>query len=421
VDYIRSLESINSRLTNFVAWNESKELMARFKLDTAKKVLTSPYWLVLTLTGAFFSFFALNRGGIVVFIEIGFGFFLMNLIAGEYPIKKIPLTCWVILTICAYLLLGSILVAPQDSHYRWMANLVRMLGVVFAIHCLSQKRIDPRIHFIFPLILSLTVCVQFAARYGFGRPHGTFSNPHYLASVAILILPLLFYYFWKTPGWWRYIFIPIAVMDIELLLRTESRPAFIGITFGILFVIFFLIQGRRKWFGLTLIFLFLVTLYLSGYADFKERIHDLFVNLSKDERAQYYTFAWNVLKENTLLSWIFGNGIGYFPVIYVRPSDAFVQNVIFPHFFLLEILYLNGLFGVLLIFGGLSGLIAYLVYLAKNTRSKNGRLFITCMIVVFIAWLIHCGLTFPFYSKYSIYPLAFILGVSSSMVRNDNN
>ncbi|MGD9371253.1 MAG: hypothetical protein PVF14_07530, partial [Desulfobacterales bacterium] len=64
--------------------------MARFKLDTAKNLLTSPYWLVLTLTGAFFSFFALNRGGIVVFIEISFGFFLMNLIAGEYPIKKIP-------------------------------------------------------------------------------------------------------------------------------------------------------------------------------------------------------------------------------------------------------------------------------------------------------------------------------------------
>jgi len=382
-------------------------------------VLTSPYWLVLTLSGAFFSFFALNRGGIVVFIEISFGFVLVNLIAGEYLINKIPVRCWIILSICAYLLLGSILVAPHDSHYRWMANLVRMLGVVFAIHCLSQKRIDPRIYFIFPLILSLTICVQFAARYGFDRPHGTFSNPHYLASVAILILPLLFYYFWKTSGWWRYVFIPIAFMDIELLLRTESRPAFIGITLGILFVIFFLIKGHRKWFGLSLFVFFLVTLYLSGYADFKERVYDLFVNLSKDERAQYYTFAWNVLKENTLFGWFFGNGIGYFPVIYVRPSDAFVQNVIFPHFFLLEILYLNGLLGVLLIFGGLSAFIVYLVQLARHTRSKNYRLFITCMIVVLIAWLIHCGLTFPFYSKYSIYPLAFILGVSSSMVRND--
>ena len=165
--------------------------MVRFKRETAKAMLTSPYWLVLALSGAFFSFFALNRGGIVVFIEISFGFFLVNLITGEYSIKKIPAMCWIILSICAYLLLVSILVAPHGSHYRWMANLVRMLAVVFAVHCLSQKRIDPRILFIFPVLLSLTVCVQFIARYGFGRPHGTFSNPHYLASVAILVLPLL--------------------------------------------------------------------------------------------------------------------------------------------------------------------------------------------------------------------------------------
>jgi hypothetical protein len=46
--------------------------------------LTSGYWLLAILIGAFFSFFALNGGGVVVFIETGIGFVLLNLICHQW-------------------------------------------------------------------------------------------------------------------------------------------------------------------------------------------------------------------------------------------------------------------------------------------------------------------------------------------------
>jgi O-antigen ligase len=77
---------------------------------------------------------------------------------------------------------------------------------------------------------------------------------------------------------------------------------------------------------------------------------------------------------------------------------------------LLEICYENGIIGVILVFGGIVWFLIYAVKAAKQTDNKNIGLLIKCMIVIFISWLIHTGLTFPFYSKYSQYSLAFILG-----------
>ena len=51
--------------------------MSRSKLETLKTIFTSEYWLIAALCGAFFSFFALNRGGVVLFIDAGAVFLLI--------------------------------------------------------------------------------------------------------------------------------------------------------------------------------------------------------------------------------------------------------------------------------------------------------------------------------------------------------
>ena len=115
--------------------------MIKSKLEKIKIIFTSEYWLVTSLCGAFFTFFALNRGGVVVFIEASFILLLINLVSGKYLPQKIPANYWVVLAICAYLLITSILFHPKISYQRWMTNLLRMLCIVFSIHCLSQKNI----------------------------------------------------------------------------------------------------------------------------------------------------------------------------------------------------------------------------------------------------------------------------------------
>jgi O-antigen ligase len=366
------------------------------------------------LSGAFFAFFALNRGGIVVFIKLSFVFLILNALFGEYKLTSIPIFYWIVCAICAYLLLASLLVCPQQSHFGWMANLVRMLVVVFAIHCLSKKKIAGWVPEFFSAIISLTVCCQFAARYLFYMPYGTFTNIHYLATFAVLVLPIIYYFFWVTTSWHKFLFALIAVMDADLLLQTGSRPAFLGIIVATFFVFIFLVKGRYKWSGMIFICSILVALYLTDYANFASRIQDLIVNLAEEERIQLWTKAWNKIKENSLLTWIFGHGLGWFSINYTKGSTNVI--LVSPHSFFLEIVYLNGLIGFVLIFGGLALLFGSIVNAARRNQNRKIRLLLKCLIIVFLSWLIHCGLNFGFYSKYSLYSLAFILGTILALV-----
>ena len=54
--------------------------MSRSKVETLKIIFTSEYWLIASLCGAFFVFFALNRGGVVVFIEASLVLLVINIV-----------------------------------------------------------------------------------------------------------------------------------------------------------------------------------------------------------------------------------------------------------------------------------------------------------------------------------------------------
>jgi O-antigen ligase len=153
----------------------------------------------------------------------------------------------------------------------------------------------------------------------------------------------------------------------------------------------------------------LLALYLSDYANFASRVQDLIVNLAEEERIQLWTNSWNKLGENSVLTWIFGHGIGWSPTNYINSSN-FKTTFVSPHSYFLEIVYLNGIVGFVLIFGGLALLFFLIVNAVRQNQNRKIRLLLKCLIIVFLSWLIHGSLTFPFYSKYSLYPLAFILG-----------
>ena len=112
-----------------------------------------------------------------------------------------------------------------------------------------------------------------------------------------------------------------------------------------------------------------------------------------------------------MAAWIVGNGIGGGrSVVPEYIADPGLKTLIFSHNYFLEICYENGIIGVILVFGGMASLLYYAIKTAKRTENKNIRILINCMVVAFISWLIHAGLTVPFYSKYAQYSLAFILG-----------
>jgi hypothetical protein len=62
------------------------------------------------------------------------------------------------------------------------------------------------------------------------------------------------------------------------------------------------------------------------------------------------------------------------------------------------------------VFGGFLLLFIQIAKGARKSLNSSIRLVLKSLTVVFIGWLMLCGINFPFYSKQSLYPLAFILG-----------
>jgi hypothetical protein len=385
--------------------------MLRSKLETLKIIFTSGYWLIASLVGAFFSFFALNRGGVVVFIEIGACFVFINVLTGEYKLKQIPQIYWYLLGICVYLVVSSYLLSTHQVRSKTIMYLIRMLFIVFSIHCLSLKKIDSHVFELLPILWCLSVGLQFVAVKFFNLPFGTYGNPHYLSNFMISILPLIVYSFWVAKSWYKWIFILFALLAIDMLLRTGSRPAILGLTFSSLFILVFFIKSRIRWIGFLAIVLSFGFLFITNYGGVASHLEELIFNLRSDDRVDFWKSALQMLEKNNTIDWIFGNGIGGYRAIYADYSAApELKRYFFPHLHPLGILYDNGIIGVILVFGGFTALFVLTVKAMINSLSKNISLLIKCMLVIFLCWMIHSSLTFPFYSKYAQYPLGFILG-----------
>lgn len=135
------------------------------------------------------------------------------------------------------------------------------------------------------------------------------------------------------------------------------------------------------------------------------RLSDLFVNINKQARV----FIWNdvikILEHNKISEWVWGHGVGIDRTV-KYPS----YEVNFPHNFFLEIVYDNGIFGVFLLCVPLSFLFIRLFKDTIKVVKKDDRVFLCCLLVVFIAWFLDASIVFPFYSKNSLYPFSLILG-----------
>ena len=70
---------------------------------TIKAILLQPHWVVFSLVGVFFFFFALDRGGTNVFIWSSGVFLLIHTVNGSYRIGNIPLNLRVLSAVAAIL------------------------------------------------------------------------------------------------------------------------------------------------------------------------------------------------------------------------------------------------------------------------------------------------------------------------------
>ncbi|MFZ0241199.1 MAG: O-antigen ligase family protein [Desulfobacterales bacterium] len=387
--------------------------MQRLKLDAVRPILLHPFWVLLSLAGIFIFFFVLNRGGVNVFFWSGGVFLLVHLINGDYNLSTLLPYHWVLLGICAGLVSVSLVFsyAQTDSHR--LFRIGQMLVIVFGIHFISRTKAVAHIYRLFGGILTVAILWQFLTRSLLALPYGTWSNPHYLANFAILTLPLVFYYFRTLSTPCNLFFLVLFAMDIDPVFRNASRPAFLALVASTLFVVAFLTRSRYRWIGLLAICGSLVLVGLTNYAGFFDKLKELAATLPNEERVHIWKYSIAMLRDNSPAAWLVGNGIGSSLAMlpkYALP-DPLYQGFSFQHNFLLQVLFENGLIGTALVCSGLAFLLYLFIKLSRGTGAGPRRLFINCMTAVFLNCLIFTGLTVGFYSKYSLYPLGFVIGV----------
>jgi hypothetical protein len=364
--------------------------------------------LSLSLAGFVFFFFIVNKGGSGTSLNLCAASLILLMVTGSYNPLKYRYVLYT-LFIASILALISMLIPWGHPDDKTNFLFLRLLFIVLAIHYLSVLRTSSGMvliqKYVTLALLSTIILWQFFLCVVRHQPYGAYSNPHYLSSVSILTLPLVFFFFsiLERPG--KMFLSVIGVLNVVTLIFTSSRPAWISITLSSFFGILAFSRGMKKWIGLSALGGG-IGLLLVFDGKVRERIMDLAQHIRQEERFLLLKDTIGLLKKNTSVEWLFGHGIGSIRTIRL-PS---YPELTFPHNFFLEMLYDNGFTGMILITGPL---ICLMVILVKNIRTlerKEDKIFLGCLTIVFFAWFLHTSVVFPFYSKYSMYPFSLILG-----------
>ena len=385
--------------------------------NKVKKYFLSNYCLVLSLSGILITSYIFEFSGTGLFIGITAFFLFIQILSGSCQKRLIPITYWILSAISLLMVFITLLFSFDHTDTVDASRLVKSLIIVFAIYCISKKGIDEKTAQFLKFLFCILILCQYIALKFLNMPYGTFSNKHYLASFAVLSLPIAFYYLWETKNRYKAFFIIVFFLNLHILFSDGYRPAIVGIFFSTLIVILLLAGSRIRWFSLSILLIFIVILSLTDYLGVYSNFEDLFVNLRNEERWVLWKAGWDMLLNNSIIEWIFGNGLGSNASAFKEYSKEYISDFglnyfTFPHFHVLEIIYENGIFGAILIFGGLSTLLYSLFKKAKTTVNFQAKVFGKCLIVMLLAFLFHSSMTFGFYSKHMLYPLSFIIGFS---------
>lgn len=235
---------------------------------------------------------------------------------------------------------------------------------------------------------------------------GTFNNPHHLALYILLTAPVLISFALYYRNAKSFFLVFLLTLSAWMMLKTSSRPAWLGILLGVSVLIPFLSgKTRRAVAVLTLIipgFLYIVS------DQFHDRVQDLILHISTEERVDIWKNSWQMLKSNSISEWVDGHGFDSFPNGYSVFTNFTGPQYTHPHNFVFEIVYTSGVLGLLLAMVLYYILVKKVVVVCKNETnghmSNVGKLTLASVTMLFF----HTFLTLPFFSTYNFYVLAML-------------
>ena len=230
---------------------------------------------------------------------------------------------------------------------------------------------------------------------------GFFWNPHYLAQFCILglgVVAMIGISSRRSPVAWGSTI--VALIFMYLLIKTQSRPAWISLFFSVGLMIFLYVRGKnfwRAWAVLAGIILGAVWLFPDLVA---QRFMQLIANISTEERVYIWQDSWKMLAHLDWLDWLVGRGPGsfrqYLPE-YIRSEYKVIE---FPHNFFLELAFESGVLGVLTLVTMYYSCLRYIHRAIKLHQIHRALLVV--LLGLLVAHILFTFLVIPFYSKQSL-------------------
>ena len=377
---------------------------------------------------AAFLAFSFHPGALGDLMRICSALVLLNLIIRNYRLN-VPGYLPVYVIVGFILLLAMNFFAPADQvHRRSFSYFIAFPGMALAIYYLILTKTDSQPPFslkVYATLFSAAVIIQFLiAQFGDGRQaHGIYSNLHHLGLFASLLIPVIAYLTYivgKT--WWRWPLIIAGLLSFYLLFSSTSEVSWFALFASSILAIVIFFKGWHKLYAAlgVLVFSVLGGVFF-GLSRIIGNIAELISQIHEERRWVIWSDTLTMLKDNSLLDWVVGHGIGSFRYFfqdystYITPRQKIFQTS-FPHNGFLQILFENGIIGFLVIFGGLFLLLVALIKAYHVFSDKAYRLFTVAVFAIFWIDIIHWILTESLYRKYISFTLSVIMGMMMALI-----
>ena len=259
------------------------------------------------------------------------------------------------------------------------------------------------------------------------RPNGFFDNPHYIALQSIVTINLGFYFVLSCRGLKKVTALAIVLISLLLLSLVVSHIAWVALGCSALVWLYLLFHKRnKKMVGLVVLLLlvggiFASTLFdyntalvhndISTFENVREPTLELF-NVWNDERVIIWKDAWTMQVDSSVSQWLVGHGLSNFEAFFPSYSTfnkpgvgLFPIAYVFPHNFILEVLFNSGLFGLLFFLLAVIGVVKYTLRCVVCGNIKP-----VLALGLFTAVFIQVFFTLPFLSRSSSIYLGLAIG-----------
>ena len=355
----------------------------------------------------FFCNFIFALDSYKAFISLTIVVLIINFIRDEFDLEtlRLPHAYWILLASALTLITLSVL--PLEGHHpknRMLLNVGFLTILCAAINWFLNNASKAQIlwtQWMIVAALSGGLLTHWLVQAYFHRPYGLFENPHFVAFFTLFCIPVLICFINASRHYSiKFLLGSLLIIAFYLLAISGSRPAWLAIISSYVLGSCLFLSPKKRWLSLSAVGIVSVLFIFIFPELVGERLANLFVEFWKEERFIVWRDSLMMLQESAWHHWIIGHGIGSFKY-YFSVYSTYQITFIFPHNFILEILFDSGLVGLSIV-SYLYGVLYYRLIIMGRSGNDHNFSIIYTLFVLQTAYLIFTFFTLPFYSRYVI-------------------